>query len=389
MANIKKIEQIQGEMVEWRHDLHAHPEIAFEETRTADFVARKLAEFGLEVHRGLAKTGVVGTLKNGDGPAIGLRADLDALPINEQTGVAHCSTNSGKMHACGHDGHTTMLLGAAKYLAATKDFKGTVRFIFQPAEELEGGGRVMVEEGLFDKFPVDSVYGMHNMPDMPLGTMSVRGGPGMASAASFEIKVIGKGGHAAAPHEGVDPIVAGAAIVSALQTIASRTVNPTQGIVVSVTQFHAGESAINAIPGTALLRGTARSFDVNAETSVPAMIRRVAEGVAAAHGVKIEFGYQHRYPVLVNSDAESQIAFKVGEEVVGKGKMDAVYPRIMASEDFAFMLNARPGAFVRLGSAYEGRESAMLHSPHFDFNDAALPIGASFWGRLVETVLAK
>lgn len=388
MPNIRKIEQIQGEMTEWRRDLHAHPEIAFEETRTADFVAEKLAEFGLDVHRGLAKTGVVGTLINGDGPAIGLRADLDALPIQEQTGAAHGSTTAGKMHACGHDGHTAMLLGAAKYLAATKDFKGTVRFIFQPAEELEGGGRLMVEEGLFDKFPVDSVYGMHNMPDMPIGTMSVRGGPGMASAASFEIKVIGKGGHAAAPHEGVDPIVAGAAIVGALQTIASRVVNPTQGIVVSVTQFHAGETAINAIPGTATLRGTARSFDKDAETSVPPMIKRVTDGIAAAHGVKIEFSYQHRYPVLINADAESAIAFRVGQDVVGTG-MDAVYPRIMASEDFAFMLNARPGAFVRLGSGFVGRESPMLHSPHFDFNDAALPIGASFWGRLVETVLAK
>ena len=389
MANIQKIEQIQDEMTQWRRDLHAHPEIAFEETRTADFVARKLAEFGLEVHRGLAKTGVVGTLTSGDGPSIGLRADMDALPIAEQTGVAHRSTNAGKMHACGHDGHTAMLLGAAKYLAATKDFKGTVRFIFQPAEELEGGGRVMVEEGLFDKFPVDSVYGMHNMPDMPVGTMSVRGGAGMASAASFEIKVIGKGGHAAAPHEGIDPIVAAAAIVGALQTIASRSVNPTEGIVVSITQFHAGENALNAIPDHAILRGTARSFAADAETSVPAMIRRVAEGTAAAHGVRIEFSYLHRYPVLINAEGPSDIAFAVGEEVVGAGRMDGIYPRIMASEDFAFMLNARPGAFVRLGSGFEGRESPMLHSPQFDFNDHALPIGASFWARLVETVLAK
>ena len=389
MPNIKKIEQIQGEMTEWRRDLHAHPEIAFEERRTADFVAAKLAEFGMEVHRGLAKTGVVGSLNSGDGPSIGLRADMDALPIVEQTGLAHCSTNAGKMHACGHDGHTAMLLGAAKYLAATRDFKGTVRFIFQPAEELEGGGRVMVEEGLFDKFPVDSVYGMHNMPDMPLGTMSARGGPGMASAASFEIKVIGKGGHAAAPHEGIDPIVAGAAIVGALQTIASRSVNPTEGIVVSVTQFHAGETAINAIPGTALLRGTARSFAVDAEISVPAMIRRVVDGIAAAHGVTVEFSYQHRYPVLVNSEIESGIALKVGQEIVGKDRMDSVYPRIMASEDFAYMLNARPGCFVRLGSAFEDCDSPMLHSPHFDFNDNALPIGASFWARLVETVLAR
>ena len=389
MPNIKKIEQIQGEMTGWRRDLHAHPEIAFEERRTADFVAAKLTEFGVEVHRGLARTGVVGSLTNGEGPSIGLRADMDALPIVEQSGVAYCSTNAGKMHACGHDGHTAMLLGAAKYLAATRDFKGTVRFIFQPAEELEGGGRVMVEEGLFDKFPVDSVYGMHNMPDMPLGTMSARGGPGMASAASFEIKVIGKGGHAAAPHEGIDPIVAGAAIVGALQTIASRSVNPTEGIVVSVTQFHAGETAINAIPGTAVLRGTARSFAADAETSVPAMIRRVVDGIAAAHGVSVEFSYQHRYPVLVNSEAESRIALKVGQEIVGKDRMDSVYPRIMASEDFAYMLNARPGCFVRLGSAFEDRDSPMLHSPHFDFNDKALPIGASFWARLVETVLAR
>jgi amidohydrolase len=388
MPILEPIVQMHDEMTGWRRDLHAHPEIAFEETRTAGFVAGKLREFGIAVSEGLAKTGVVGTLVNGDGPAIGLRADMDALPMPEHTGLPYQSTVPGKMHACGHDGHTTMLLGAARYLAETRNFKGTVQFIFQPAEEMAGGGRVMVEEGLFDQFPVDSVYGMHNWPNMPAGRVSIRAGLGMASAASFEIIVEGLGSHAAAPHQGIDPIFVGAQIVSALQSISSRVTNPNDGIVVSVTKFHGGE-AINALPDTAILEGTARSFDEDSETSVAGLIRRIAEGTAAAHGASVKFTYRHLYPVLVNAETESLIAANVVRDVLGEDGLEPAYPKTMASEDFSFMLNARPGCFVRIGSAFEGRESHPLHNSKYEFNDAVLPIGASFWARLVEMELPK
>jgi len=383
------LEEIQGfheEMTAWRHELHEHPETAFEEVKTSDFVANKLTEFGIEVNRGLAKTGVVGTLVNGKGGSIGLRADMDALNIEEQNDLPYKSKVAGKMHACGHDGHTTMLLGAAKYLAETKNFNGTVQFIFQPAEEMAGGGGVMVEEGLFKKFPVDSVYGMHNWPNMEAGKISIGSGPGMASAALFEIVVTGVGCHAAAPHQGVDPIVTGSAIVEALQIISSRTSNPNEGVVVSVTQFHAGD-ADNVIPDRAILRGTARSFAVDSEKILEPLIRRIAEGVAAAHGATIELTYDHRYPVLVNEEASCNVALGVAEEVVGSEAIDVAYPPTMASEDFAFMLNEVPGCFVRLGTAPEGEIYHPLHSALYKFNDDVLPIGASFWARLAESVL--
>ncbi len=385
---LKEINALHEEMMAWRHQLHEHPETAFEEVKTADFVANKLSEFGIEVNRGLAKTGVVGTLKNGDGGALGLRADMDALDIEEQTDLPFKSKIKGKMHACGHDGHTTMLLGAAKYLAQTKRFKGTIQFIFQPAEEMAGGGGVMVDEGLFEKFPVDSIYGMHNWPNMDAGKISIRPRQGMASAAQFEIIVTGVGCHAASPHQGIDPIVAGAAIVEALQTISSRTTNPTEGIVVSVTQFHAGD-ADNVIPDQAILRGTARSFAVNSEKILEPLIRRVAEGVASAHGATIELTYDHRYPVLVNEEASSDVALKVATEVVGQDAIDVAYPPTMASEDFAFMLNKVPGCFVRLGAKLSDETSHPLHSAHYKFNDDVLPIGATFWATLAETVLKQ
>ena len=388
MPIIERITQLHGEMTAWRRDLHAHPEIAFEETRTSAFVAGKLREFGIEVSRGMAKTGVVGTLVNDAGPGIGLRADMDALPMPEHTGLPYQSTVPGKMHACGHDGHTAMLLGAAQYLAETRNFKGTVQFIFQPAEEMAGGGRVMVEEGLFDQFPVDAVYGMHNWPNMPAGRMSIRAGLGMASAAAFEIIVEGLGSHAAAPHQGIDPIFVGAQIVSALQSISSRVTNPIEGIVVSVTQFHGGD-AINALPDTATLKGTARSFAEDSETTVSGLIRRIAEGTAAAHGATVKFEYSHLYPVLVNAENESLIAAGVVRDVLGDDGLEPAYPKTMASEDFSFMLNARPGCFVRIGAAFEGRKSHPLHNSKYEFNDAVLPIGASFWARLVEMELPK
>lgn len=392
MPIIERITEMHDEMTAWRRDLHAHPEIAFEETRTAAFVAEKLRAFGIEVSQGLAKTGVVGTLVNDagadGGPSIGLRADMDGLPMHEHTDLPYASTVPGKMHACGHDGHTTMLLGAARYLAETRNFKGRVQFIFQPAEEMAGGGRVMVEEGLFEQFPVDAVYGMHNWPNMPAGRMSIRAGLGMASAAAFEIIVEGLGSHAAAPHQGIDPILVGAHIVTALQSISSRVTNPIEGIVVSVTQFHGGD-AINALPDSVTLKGTVRSFAEDSETSVAGLIKRIAEGTAAAHGATIKFEYQHLYPVLVNAEDQSLIAASVVRDVLGDEGLEPAYPRTMASEDFSFMLNARPGCFVRIGAAFAGRASAPLHNSKYAFNDDILPIGASFWARLVEMELPK
>ncbi|MAI11558.1 MAG: peptidase M20 [Rhodospirillaceae bacterium TMED167] len=386
MSIIDQITACHDEMTAWRRDLHAYPETAFEEIRTADFVAKKLESFGIAVHRGLAKTGLVGTLTNGTGGAIGLRADMDALDMEEQADVGYASKVPGKMHACGHDGHTTMLLGAAKYLSETRKFNGTVHFIFQPAEEMVGGGRVMVEEGLFEKFDVASVYGMHNWPNMPAGKMSVRAGPAMASAASFEIMVTGKGSHAAAPHQGIDPIMIGAKIVTALQTISSRITNPIEGIVVSITQFHAGD-AMNVLPDRAALKGTARSFAEDAPTAIEPLIRRIAENTAAAHGGAASLEYSHLYPVLINSERESDLALRVAEDVVGSSDIYPEYPPSMASEDFSFMLNERPGCFMRLGTGFNDRETFPLHSTRYEFNDDVLPIGASYWARLVETVL--
>lgn len=386
MPIINGVANLRENMEEWRHAIHAHPETAFEEERTADYVAARLEEFGLEVKRGLAKTGVVARLVNGSGPAIGLRADLDALPMDEQTNLSYRSQNSGKMHACGHDGHTAMLLGAARYLSENRNFSGSVTFIFQPAEEMAGGGKVMVEEGLFEQFPVDSVYGMHNWPDMPAGQFGIRPGPAMASAALFEIKVTGKGSHAAFPHQGIDPIVVGSAIVQSLQSIASRNTDPVEGIVISVTQFHAGD-ADNVIADEAILSGTARSFLRDAETVIEPAMRRIVEGVAEAHGATAVLNYRQIYPVLINAQAESEIAAKVAADVVGEDKVSLTPPPSMGAEDFSFMLNERPGSFVWLGSGFDDRKTHPLHSTQYEFNDDVLTVGASYWVKLVEKVL--
>ena len=386
MPVIKELDALKDEMASWRQNIHAHPETAFEEHRTSDLVAEKLSAFGIEIDRGMATTGVVGTLVNGDGPSIGLRADMDALDMPEQTDLPYKSRVPGKMHACGHDGHTTMLLGAAKHLAESKNFNGTVHFIFQPAEEMAGGGRVMVEEGLFDKFPADTVYGMHNWPNMPAGKISIGEGPGMASAAKFEIVVKGRGSHAAAPHQGIDPVVIGAEIVSGLQTISSRATNPIDAIVVSVTQFHAGD-AMNVIPDQAVLGGTVRSFALDPEKTIKPQIEQIAGGIASAHGGSADVSYEQLYPVLVNNAPESEIARLVAVDVVGEENLEQAYPPTMASEDFAFMLNERPGTFVRLGAGFPDRETYPLHNTRYEFNDEILPIGASFWVRLVEKVL--
>jgi hippurate hydrolase len=392
MAVINRIAEFHDEIRGWRRDLHAHPETAFEEVRTADFVAGKLAEFGIEVHRGLATTGVVGVLdgqSNQSGRAIGLRADMDALHIQELNGFDHRSRHDGRMHACGHDGHTAMLLGAAKYLAETRNFDGRVTFIFQPAEENEGGGRVMVEEGLFDRFPVECVYGLHNMPGMPVGTVSLRSGPAMAAFDIFEIVVTGKGTHAAMPQLGIDPVVTGAQIVTALQTIASRRTAPLDSVVVSVTQFHAGDTW-NVIPETAVIRGTVRSFNKQTQDRMERDLERIARGICESQGATMTLRYERRYPALVNTQAETGIAAAAAARVVGEDKVMLGADPLMGSEDFAYMLQEKPGCYVWLGNGTEGGPGGCaVHNPRYDFNDDIAVIGASYWATLVEQELPR
>jgi amidohydrolase len=378
---------ILGELKAWRHELHAHPETAFEEHQTAAFVAAKLTSFGLEVHQGLAGTGVIGVLAHGDGPMIGLRADMDALHVEEAGNVPYRSQHPGRMHACGHDGHTTMLLGAARLLSQNRAFRGTIVFIFQPAEENEGGARVMVEEGLFEKFPMQSVYGLHNRPGMPLGKMAICAGPLMAALDIFELTVHGKGAHAAMPHMGLDPIVIAAQIVGAWQTIASRNVDPIDASVVSVTQFHAGDTW-NVIPASAVLRGTTRSFRDETQDLIEKRMRDIANHLCAAFDVRCDLRYERRYPVTVNTPQEARLAHTAAAAVIGAGNIDEHPTPSTGSEDFAFMLRQRPGCYVWLGNgpADEGRN---LHSPHYDFNDDAMPTGVSYWVSLVQTLLPE
>jgi amidohydrolase len=389
MPVINRIADFEPDMAAWRRDLHAHPETAFEERRTADVVARLLESFGVAVDRGLAKTGVVGTLKGDhpDGPAIALRADMDALHIHEKNGFAHASTHPGRMHACGHDGHTAMLLGAARYLAETRNFAGRVHFIFQPAEENEGGARVMVEEGALERYPVQAIYGMHNWPGLSAGQFAIRPGPMMAAFDIFEIAVRGRGAHAAMPHLGVDPVVAAAQIVGGLQTIVSRTVNPLEGAVVSVTQIHGGDTW-NVIPDEVVLRGTTRSFDPAVRDLLEPAIRRVADGVCLSLGAAMEMRYERRYPPTVNSAAETEIAAATAASLVGAANVRRDLLPSMGAEDFAWFLEQKPGAYIWIGNGAEA-DQAMLHNPHYDFNDNILALGASYWARLVETVLAK
>ena len=373
-------------MSTWRRDIHAHPEIAFEEHRTAQLVAEKLREFGLEIETGIAGTGVVGTLTKGRGNrAIGLRADLDALPIQEANKFAHKSTHPGKMHACGHDGHTTMLLGAAKYLAEHGEFEGTVYFIFQPAEENEGGGRVMVEEGLFDRYPMEAVYGMHNIPGMPVGTFAVKPGPMMAAFDIFELVVTGKGGHAAMPHLTIDPIVVGTKIVEAYQSIVSRSIDPQDPVVLSVTQFHAGD-AFNVIPNKVSISGCTRCFSPRVQEKLEAQMKQVATEICRAYGATCEFKYERRYPPTVNSEIEARLAGSVATELVGADSVNLNPKPAMGSEDFAYMLQEKPGAYIWIGNG-DGEGSCMVHNPSYEFNDEILPIGATWWVKLAETSL--
>ncbi|MGE0255951.1 MAG: M20 aminoacylase family protein [Alphaproteobacteria bacterium] len=388
MAVKDEIARRHAELVAIRHDIHAHPEIAFEEHRTAGVVADRLAAWGVEVHTGIAGTGVVGRLTAGSGNrAIALRADMDALPMQEANAFAHASRNPNRMHACGHDGHTTMLLGAAQYLAATKNFDGTVFFIFQPAEENEGGARVMIEEGLFKRFPVEAVFGMHNWPGMPVGEFAVQAGPMMAAADRFRLTVQGRGAHGAMPHQGVDPIVVGAAIVSALQTIVARTVNPVDAAVVSVTQFHGGD-AYNIIPDTVELRGTLRSFREDVRQKIAQSVEAIARGIAAAHGATAEFTFVPGYPPTVNHVEETELAARAAAAVAGDGKVARKVAPSMGSEDFAFMLQQVPGSYIWVGNG-PGEGGCTLHNPHYDFNDEVIPVGASYWATLVEQMLTK
>ena len=392
MAVINRIAEFHEEMKGWRRDIHAHPEVAFEEQRTSDFVAEKLAEFGIEVHRGLATTGVVGLLEgqsNSSGRSIGLRADMDALHIQELNDFDHRSRHDGKMHACGHDGHTTMLLGAAKYLAETRNFDGRVAFIFQPAEENEGGGRVMVEEGLFDLFPVEAVYGLHNMPGRAVGSVALRAGPAMAAFDIFEIVITGKGAHAAMPHLGIDPVVTGAQIVTALQTIASRRTEPIDSVVLTVTQFHAGDTW-NVIPETAVIRGTVRSFKKETQDQIETDLERIARAICESQGATMTLRYERRYPALVNTESETVIAAATAAKVVGEENVEVGAEPLMGSEDFAYLLEARPGCYIWLGNGVDGGPGGCaVHNPHYDFNDEVSVVGASYWATLVESTLPK
>ena len=386
MSVIERIQAYHSELTELRRDIHAHPEIAFEEVRTSELVAGWLETLGIEVHRGLGKTGVVGTLKAGKSEkTVGLRADMDALPILERNTFAYRSRHEGKMHACGHDGHTTMLLGAAKYLSETQNFDGTIYFIFQPAEENEGGADAMIKDGLFEKFPMKSVYGMHNLPGVPVGRFGVRPGPIMAAYDQFEIVINGIGTHGALPHKGIDPIAIGAEVIGAAQTIVSRSIDPFDKAVMSVTQFHAGDTW-NVIPETAVIRGTARSFKREVQDIIEDGLTALAKGIAAAHDASAEVTYSRLYPATVNAPDETKLAGDVAASIVGEENVDRDAMPLMGSEDFSFMLQEKPGCYLFIGNG-DGEGSCMIHNPGYDFNDAILPLGASYWARLAETVL--
>lgn len=379
---------------EIRHQIHRHPELAYEEVETADLVAQRLEAWGWQVTRGVGKTGVVGTLKVGDGVgnsarSIGIRADMDALPIVEETGLPYASATHGKMHACGHDGHTTMLLGAAQHLAATRRFSGTVHLYFQPAEEsgVDSGAKKMIEDGLFERFPCDAVFGVHNHPGAEPGVFLFRKGPFMSAGDKAVIVIEGVGGHAARPHLTVDPVVVASSIVMALQTIVARNVDPAQPAVVTVGSMHAG-TANNVIASTARLELSVRSFSPDVRALLKKRVAELAHAQAESYGAKATVEYIEGYPVVINSEAETDFAVEVARELVGHDKVVAQADLLMGSEDFAFMLQKRPGTFLRIGNGV-GEDGCMVHNPHYDFNDTNLPVGAAFWARLVERYLGQ
>ena len=376
------------EMTAWRRDIHAHPELGFEEHRTSALVAEKLRSWGLEVTTGVGRTGVVGTLRVGNATrAIGLRADMDALPIPEANGFAHRSTSPGVMHACGHDGHTTMLLGAARHLARTRNFEGCVHFIFQPAEEGVGGAQAMLADGLFEKFPCESVFGMHNRPGLAVGKFSSRPGSMMAGGALFDITVRGKGAHGGRPQSGIDPVMVAAHIATAAQTIVSRNADPREVAVLSITAITCAES-YNVIPHTAHMKGTARTFSTPTMELIRDNLTRVATGVAAAMGAEAEVDFRIVFAPLVNAKDEFQAACDTAASIVGDDRVNRTGELISASEDFSFMMNQVPGAFINIGQGDHDRWGCEVHNPNYDFNDEILPLGASYWVKLVETRLA-
>ncbi|HET6459792.1 MAG TPA: M20 aminoacylase family protein [Syntrophales bacterium] len=389
MAVNNKIAAMMEEMTRWRHCLHACPETAFAEEETSDYVAERLRSFGLDIDRGLAGTAVVATIRRGTGSpaAIGLRSDIDALDITEATGLSYTSRNEGKMHACGHDGHMSMLLGAAKYLAGSDTFRGTVHFIFQPAEENEGGGARMVREGLFDWFPVRSVFGLHNFPVLPEGTFAICKGPMMAAYDVFDIEIRGKGGHAATPQDVKDPVLASSYLVNLLQSIVSRNLNPVEAAVISVTEIHGGTS-YNIIPGAVRLRGTTRHFLPEVQIMVETRMREICNGVSASFDIAVDMTYERRYPPLVNTDRETDEGIRAATLVAGEGRVFTGIKPVMTSEDFAFLLKEKPGAYIGIGGG-NPKETGRLHQALYDFNDRILPIGASYWATLVETLLPK
>jgi amidohydrolase len=389
-VRVKVIECIAGfqdDLTSWRRDIHAHPELGFQEQRTSDLVAKKLAEFGCEVFRGIGRTGVVGRLQAATSPrSIGLRADMDALPIQEATNLPYRSRHDGRMHACGHDGHTTMLLGAARYLAETRNFDGTVHFIFQPAEEGLGGGEAMVKDGLFDRFPCDAIFGMHNRPGLAIGKFQIRTGPMMAGGAYFDITVTGRGAHGARPEVGIDPVIMASHITTALQTVVSRNVRPLDTAVLSVTQIHTGD-AYNVIPEQAFIRGTVRAFSSDTMMLIEQNMARIASGVAGGFGGTAELDFRLIFPPLVNDAAETEFIADAAAELVGDDNVNRNGNLVMASEDFSYMLDRRPGAYIQIGNG-DKAGGCEVHNPGYDFNDAALPLGASLFARLAERKLS-
>jgi hippurate hydrolase len=381
MPVINRISSFAEDMAAWRQHLHTIPELGLECPKTAAFVAEQLRGFGVhEIHEGIAQTGIVAIIEGqGEGPTIGLRADMDALPIEEATGVPYASTHPGRMHACGHDGHTAMLLGAARYLAETRNFSGRVALIFQPGEEAGGGGEVMVREGIMDRFGIGQVYAMHNAPMLETGTFHSTPGPIMAAADTFHIHLTGKGGHGARPHDCVDPVVAACAMVQALQTIVSRNLKPAERLVISVTQIHTGTTD-NVIPETAYINGTVRTFDKKVQAMAMRRMAEIVEGQAASYGLDGRLEIEYGYPPTINTPEEARFALEVAAEIAGEDRVDGDKEPVMGAEDFSYMLEARPGAYLMLGQG----EGAGVHHPEYNFNDEIAPVGASFFARLVE-----
>ncbi len=389
VSAVDRIRDWQDEFTAWRRDFHAHPELGFEEVRTSALVAERLESWGIEVHRGIGKTGVVGVLRNGNGQGrIGLRADMDALPMPEANDFAHRSTIDGKMHACGHDGHTTILLAAARYLAETKNFDGTVHFIFQPAEEGRGGAQAMLADGLFDRFPCDAVYGLHNRPGLPVGQFAIRPGAVMAGALFFDILVQGRGGHGARPESTIDPVIVGVQIVSALQTIVSRNVAALDAAVISVTGFNAGD-AYNVIPDRVTMKGTVRAFKVETMRLVEERMRAVAQSIAAGFGASAEVTYREIAAPTINTPEEAAAMGDAAVALVGEAHVERNRAPVMGSEDFAYMLLEKPGAYIHVGNGVGDAGGCEVHNVHYDFNDAAIPYGGGMLATLVEQKMPR